>query len=242
MGVAVKFANEKTVRPGSGSSHYMCDLSLFSVREVEDLKIAAKAVNVCEIDHFRKNRNFHEQIDLILASQLLKRSPVLIRLLAYLFSETVAGRGPLLKSYTVAVDALGRSASFDATIDSYPRVQIARLRKVLEAYYASEGAAFDPCIHIPLGSYAIELAPRLIAYPNLAPVAPAILVEPAADRPSAAIEPAAPGSSAERGRRRIVGFALALVTVAELVAAVPIVRAWQTNAAGCATQIAGKTA
>ena len=69
----------------------------------------------------------------VVESELFRSSPVLARLLAFLSQETIAGRGHTLKSYTIAVKALGRPVDFDAQADSYPRVQIARLRKALEA-------------------------------------------------------------------------------------------------------------
>lgn len=233
MGTNVQFASEKAYLPVSGAGHYVHDHQFFEYDEVEDMMIAAKAANVCELENYRRNRIFHEQIDLILASLSFRKSPVLIKLLSYLFSETVAGRGHLLKSYTVAVDALGRSANFDAQVDSYPRVQIARLRKVLEAYYATEGAAFDPCIHIPLGSYEVELAPRAQAYPNLAPVTPIITAPPAAEQPGAAIAPVKQPRAATPARTRIVAFAMVLVAVAELLAAVPVWRTGQAGAPSC---------
>jgi hypothetical protein len=100
------------------------------------------------------------EIERIAASEMFRKSPILVKLLTYLGRETLAGRGNLLKSYTVAVDGLGRSADFDAQGDSYPRVQVGRLRKLLEAYYAKPGNAHDPCIHIPLGTYQLELIAR----------------------------------------------------------------------------------
>src|SRR3546814_3112047 len=63
------------------------------------------------------------------------RSPVMRRLLRFIVRESEAGRGPLIKSYTVAVDGFGRSEAFDAQQDSSSRVQIGRLRKSLESYY-----------------------------------------------------------------------------------------------------------
>src|SRR3546814_1792897 len=75
------------------------------------------------------------------------RSPVMRRLLRFIVRESEAGRGPLINSYTVAVDGLGRSEDFDAQQDSYPRVQIGRLRKALESYYrqhpTATGLRFD---------------------------------------------------------------------------------------------------
>ncbi len=102
----------------------------------------------------------------ILHSRLFRSSPVLAHLLAFLSAETIAGRGRELKSYTVAVEGLGRRANFDAQADSYPRVQIARLRKALDAYYAGSVDAGSFKLEIPLGHYHVRLVERPDAGPE----------------------------------------------------------------------------
>lgn len=90
----------------------------------------------------------------IFASPEFTRAPVMRHLLSFLVDETLAGRGDRLKAYSVAVDALGRSADFDPQTDSYPRVQVGRLRKMLDAFYAG---APDTALRlaIPLGGYRV---------------------------------------------------------------------------------------
>jgi hypothetical protein len=95
------------------------------------------------------------------------KAPTLMRLLAFLVEETLAGRGDQLKSYSVAVDGLGREADFDTQTDSYPRVQVVRLRKMLEAFYARHDPAEHSCIFLKTGSYRVRLAPLSAAYPEL---------------------------------------------------------------------------
>lgn len=82
-------------------------------------------------------------------------SPVMRRLLSFLVEQTLAGIGHRLKAYTIAVDALGRDADFDARIDSYPRVQVGRLRKLLDNFYDENGSAMGLRIHIPKGAYIV---------------------------------------------------------------------------------------
>ena len=60
----------------------------------------------------------------VLHSAVFLRSPVLSKLLRFLVHQTVNGQGDLLKSYTVAVDGLGRPETFDAASDSSARVQM----------------------------------------------------------------------------------------------------------------------
>lgn len=82
-------------------------------------------------------------------------SPVMCRLLSYLVEQTLAGNGHRLKAYTIAVDGLGRDADFDARIDSYPRVQVGRLRKLLDDFYAADDAGSGLRIGIPKGAYVV---------------------------------------------------------------------------------------
>ncbi|MEP7349185.1 MAG: hypothetical protein ABI668_04440 [Sphingorhabdus sp.] len=62
-------------------------------------------------------------------------------------------RGP--KAYTVAVEGLGRNCNFDPNIDSYPRVQVGRLRKMIAAYYSHHPRSHR--LQIPVGHYQVEL-------------------------------------------------------------------------------------
>ena len=83
------------------------------------------------------------------------RSPVMSQLLNYLVEEAIANPGHPPKAYQVAVDGLGRSEDFDVQADSYPRVQVGRLRKMLAAHYATYGGTHQ--LHIPIGHYAVEI-------------------------------------------------------------------------------------
>ncbi len=102
----------------------------------------------------------------ILATGHFDKSPTLQRLLVYLVGETIKG-GEKLKSYVVAVEGLGRDPQFDLHTDSYPRVQVMRLRKMLEGYYARHSPVQDLCIHIPAGGYEVKLARPTTAYPEI---------------------------------------------------------------------------
>ncbi len=84
-----------------------------------------------------------------------RRSPVMSHLLEFLvdFCINQNSRGP--KAYTVAVEGLGRNSSFDPNIDSYPRVQVGRLRKMIAVYYADHPRSRR--LQIPVGHYQVEL-------------------------------------------------------------------------------------
>lgn len=92
----------------------------------------------------------------LLSAPQFVSAPVMRRLLSYLVDQTLAGNGDRLKAYTVAVDGLGRDADFDAGQDSYPRVQVGRLRKLLDDVYDSGGSRKALRIHIPKGAYAVH--------------------------------------------------------------------------------------
>ena len=106
----------------------------------------------------------------MLSSTVFQRSPVLSGLLRYLIDETIAGRAKTLKSFIVAVDALGRKQDFDSASDSSARVQMGRLRKTLENYYAQNAPSAGGCIYLLPGSYVVHLDSRELAYPKLPPL------------------------------------------------------------------------
>lgn len=105
--------------------------------------------------------------DHLFDSGYFSKAPTLMRLLAFLVEETLAGKGDGLKSYSVAVDGLGREPDFDSQADSYPRVQVVRLRKLLESFYARHEPAEGSCIFLKPGSYRVRLGPITAAYPEL---------------------------------------------------------------------------
>ena len=83
------------------------------------------------------------------------RSPVMSQLLKYLVEEAITNPDNPPKAYQVAVDGLGRTEDFDVQADSYPRVQVGRLRKMLAAHYAA--AESPKRLRIPIGHYTVEI-------------------------------------------------------------------------------------
>lgn len=103
----------------------------------------------------------------ISADPIFKNSPTLSRLLQYLVEETLGGRGDRIKAYSIAVDGLGRPSDFDAQSDSYPRVQVGRLRKALSSFYAKNIPRDELCLFVTPGSYKVRLGRPATAYPEL---------------------------------------------------------------------------
>jgi hypothetical protein len=101
----------------------------------------------------------------VLADPAFAKAPVQSRLLSYLCEQTLAGEGPLTQ-YAIAVDGLGRDESYDLTSDSYPRVQISRLRRNLADYYTRIAPGHGLAVHLDRGDYKLHLAPPEKAYPE----------------------------------------------------------------------------
>ena len=73
--------------------------------------------------------------DRLLSDAEFARSPSMSKLLRFLVDYKLSGSSTPLKAYTIAVDALGRDENFDTQTDSYPRVQMGRLRRMLDNFY-----------------------------------------------------------------------------------------------------------
>lgn len=95
----------------------------------------------------------------MLSDPSFKASPQISAFLFYVVNEEIAGRGELIKAYSVAVDALGRPDSFDPSQNTAIRVLATRLRKALADFYED---AVDVPVRISLvrGSYRPQFAPN----------------------------------------------------------------------------------
>ncbi len=94
------------------------------------------------------------QLERVLTSGAFAQADQLKRFLAFIVGEGLAGRGPALKEYVVAVRVFRKDASFDPRTDPIVRVQARRLRTKLERYYQEEGARDAILIELPRGGYA----------------------------------------------------------------------------------------
>ncbi|AMO71038.1 tetratricopeptide repeat protein [Sphingorhabdus sp. M41] len=107
------------------------------------------------ISEERRAKLLRAETHMLLQSPDFIRSPVMSQLLSYLVEEAISNPANPPKAYQVAVDGLGRTEDFDVQADSYPRVQVGRLRKMLSAHYAAHHSATR--LHIPIGHYAVEI-------------------------------------------------------------------------------------
>ena len=109
----------------------------------------------------------------VLASDAFRNSPQLGAFLRYVVDATLSGRGPSLKGYTIAVEALGRDPRFNPQIDPIVRVEATRLRRTLDRYYAEDGRDDPVTIELLRGSYAPTFARRVVTAAPASPPAPA---------------------------------------------------------------------
>lgn len=108
-------------------------------------------------------------LDRVLASDGFRGSPQLAAFLRYVVEATLRGEAERIKGYTVAIEALGRSDTFDPQTDPIVRVEAARLRRAINRYYAGAGSCETIQIELPLGSYVpvfrrVEMAARRVSF------------------------------------------------------------------------------
>lgn len=96
-------------------------------------------------------------------SATFRRSSRHRRLLRHLVQRTLDGAAGEIKESVLAAEVFGRDpAAFDPRSDTTVRVEVRRLRRKLDRYYAEEGAAAEVVVHLAAGSYVprFEFHPR----------------------------------------------------------------------------------
>ncbi len=89
----------------------------------------------------------------LLAAPDFRASPRRRALLNYIVEQTLAGRSHRLKAFDLAVAVLGRNERFDPQNDPIVRIEVGRLRRDLDQYYAEAGRLDPIRISIPKGHY-----------------------------------------------------------------------------------------
>ncbi|KGE02284.1 hypothetical protein [Rhizobium sp. YS-1r] len=74
-------------------------------------------------------------------------------ILIYLSERKFAGCEEGTKAFAIAVDVLGRTSSFESSVDPIVRIEMSRLRSALENYYEAFGHEAAVWIEIPRGRY-----------------------------------------------------------------------------------------
>src|SRR6478609_11721361 len=93
------------------------------------------------------------EVEAILQSGLFDKAPRLGTFFRYICERHLEGHADEIKEYSIALEALGRSADFDPKKDSIVRVEAHRLRRRLQEYYQGEGAGHAVQVVIPNGQY-----------------------------------------------------------------------------------------
>ncbi len=76
-----------------------------------------------------------QALDTVLQDPKFAAAPQMSAFLKFVVLQTLEGKAARIKAYTVAVDALGKPATFDPQNDPSVRVLAKRLRDTLTAYY-----------------------------------------------------------------------------------------------------------
>jgi TolB-like protein/Tfp pilus assembly protein PilF len=93
------------------------------------------------------------QLAAILKSRSFRQVERLQRFLTFIVEENLAGRGELLKEYSIGIDVFEKEQDFDPRMDPIVRVQARRLRMRLADYYKEEGRKDPIIIALPKGGY-----------------------------------------------------------------------------------------
>ena len=114
--------------------------------------------------------SIESQIERILHSEELRGSEVLRRLLRFLADKSASGEADDLKEYIVAIDGLGKPATYDPRYNSAVRIQVGRLRQKLADYYRAEGLDDPIVIDLPKGRFKLKFTYRSVPGTASAPV------------------------------------------------------------------------
>ena len=119
------------------------------------------------------------QLQRVCESPTFRAAPKLVALLKFLATDALAGGGPPPTARLIAARVLGSADPDSRSAGAAVRMQAGRLRKLLDQYYAEEGAGDAVRIELPLRDY------RLRFLENGQPIAAADA--PASDLPVLAV-------------------------------------------------------
>lgn len=120
-------------------------------------------------------------LDRVLRSHTFSRSDQLKRFLQYICEKEIAGKVDDVTEYSIAVEALGRPASYSPADDSSVRTRAHSLRQKLQEYYELEDPGAILRIEVPKGAYTPHfsiLVPEPEPEPAPAPRLPPPVVPP----------------------------------------------------------------
>jgi len=151
------------------------------------------------------NDLLREQVERIVGSEEFRSSEVLRRLLQYLAEKAAAGEADKLKEYVVAIEGLGKPASYDPQHNSAVRIQVGRLRQKLAEYYRNEGINDPLILDLPKGRFRLVCESRK-AEPESQPL-------PAPSRPGSLPETISAAPQSPDGHQRRIWWAMAVTAL-----------------------------
>ena len=117
------------------------------------------------------NHLIRSELDRLLDSDFLRRSPSHLRLLRYLVERRLANDDGALREMSIGIEVFHRNPStYDPKSDPIVRVNVSRLRERLVKHYAMFEAPPQVRIDLPKGRYVpefVELGARQLAAPRL---------------------------------------------------------------------------
>ncbi|MFK7891037.1 MAG: hypothetical protein AB8B63_09515 [Granulosicoccus sp.] len=147
-------------------------------------------------------------LNAILGTDKFSASPQMSAFLKYVVEQTLLGNTRRIKAFTVGIEALGKSSSFDPQTDPSVRVLAKRLRSSLDAYY-EKNPNTPIYIEMKPGSYipkfllrsemqsAMDLPAATTSYqPASTPSIPAAAHQPMPQAATTTANPATSGSTA----------------------------------------------
>jgi hypothetical protein len=149
------------------------------------------------------------ELEAVLQSGLFDKAPRLGTFFRYICERHLEGHADEIKEYSIALEALGRSADFDPKKDSIVRVEAHRLRRRLQEYYQREGADHAVSIVIPNGQY----RPQFVVQP-----APPEIVEARQEFTPVPTIPVPPQPPAARRRWPALSAAILAIAICGLLA------------------------
>jgi hypothetical protein len=94
-----------------------------------------------------------QQLKRIFSDPIFAVSDILKRFLSFITEETIDGRSNQIKEYTIGLNVLNKTFAFNPKEDAIVRIHAGRLRRALNNYYRTSGAADPIYISMPKGSY-----------------------------------------------------------------------------------------
>ena len=103
------------------------------------------------------------QLERILASRTFAKAPRQRKLLRFVASETLSGRGAELNERLIGAVVFEKDACYDNVRDASVRATASRLRQTLAKYYKTEGVSDPYLIEMPPNGYAVTITWRTMS-------------------------------------------------------------------------------